>query len=124
MWPLAVALYFLFWVGSDPSVSSALGAEGKAECCVLYARILFITFTAFMLQMAFQVLLVTAEKPQLGLFFTVAAGVSNIVLDCVFIVKYFTGAWPVPLLPLLLDKFLGELVLLFISLAKTAVCYG
>ncbi len=75
-----------------PSVSSALGAEGEMlECCVLYARILFITFTAFMLQMAFQVLLVTAEKPQLGLFFTVVAGVSNIVLDYVFIVVFHWG---------------------------------
>lgn len=63
-----------------------LGAEGEMlENCVLYGRIVLLTLTAFMLQNVFQSFLITAEKAQLGLFITVLAGVTNMVLDYVFI---------------------------------------
>lgn len=39
----------------------------------------------FMLQVLFQSFFVVAERPQLGLFFSVAAGVTNMGLDYVFI---------------------------------------
>ncbi|MBP3458187.1 MAG: MATE family efflux transporter [Lachnospiraceae bacterium] len=74
------------------SVSIALGAEGEMiEYCVLYGRILLISLTAFMLQNVFQSFFVTAEKPQLGLAVTVAAGISNIILDFVFIAVFKWG---------------------------------
>ena len=38
-----------------------------------------------MLQNTFQSFLVTAERPQLGLYVTIAAGVTNIVLDALFV---------------------------------------
>ena len=38
-----------------------------------------------MLQMEFQSLFVTAEKPQTGLYVTVSAGVTNMVLDALFV---------------------------------------
>ncbi len=41
--------------------------------------------TAFMLQNLFQSFLITAEKPKLGLWVTVAAGVTNMVLDALFV---------------------------------------
>ncbi len=73
-------------------VASALGAQGAMlDYSVLYARILLASMPAFILQMAFQILLVTAEKPQLGLFFTVGAGVTNIILDFLFIVVFHWG---------------------------------
>lgn len=63
-----------------------LGAEGEmAEECVLYGRIILLALTAFMLQNVFQSFLVTAEKPKLGLYVTIAAGVTNMVLDFVFV---------------------------------------
>ena len=63
-----------------------LGAEGEMiEHCVVYGRILLITGFAFILQNEFQSFLVVAEKPQLGLMITVAAGVTNIVLDALFV---------------------------------------
>lgn len=52
--------------------------------CVTYARILFCFAPAFFLQTAFQTFFVTAGKPQLGLVVTVIAGLTNIVLDYVF----------------------------------------
>lgn len=53
--------------------------------CLLYGRILLTFQTAFMLQYLFQSFFIAAEKPRLGLFFTVAAGVTNIVLDFVLV---------------------------------------
>lgn len=39
----------------------------------------------FMLQNVFQSFFVTAEKPKLGLFVIIAAGVTNMVLDYIFV---------------------------------------
>jgi len=59
-----------------------LGAKGTMlEDCVVYGRIILIFQTAFMLQNVFQSFLITAEKPKLGLAVTVAAGLTNVVLD-------------------------------------------
>lgn len=58
------------------------------EDCVLYGRILLIAQTAFMLQNVFQSFFVTAEKPKLGLIVMIAAGVTNMVLDYLFIVLF------------------------------------
>lgn len=59
-----------------------LGAEGEMlDNCVLYGRIILLALPALMLQYEFQSFFITAEKPQLGLAVTVAAGVSNMVLD-------------------------------------------
>ena len=67
-------------------VSILLGAEGELlENCVLYGRITFFSLTAFMLQNVFQSFFVTATKPKLGLAVIVSAGVTNMVLDYLFI---------------------------------------
>ncbi len=63
-------------------VARLLGAEGEMlENSVLYGRIILIALPAFILQMEFQSFFITAEKPQLGLWVTVASGVTNMVLD-------------------------------------------
>lgn len=63
-----------------------LGAEGDIlEHCVKYGRLLLLALVPFMLQNVFQSFLVTAEKPTFGLIITIIAGVTNIVLDYVFI---------------------------------------
>ena len=59
-----------------------LGAEGTMlENCIVYGQIILAFQTAFMLQNVFQSFLITAEKPKLGLTVTVAAGMTNVVLD-------------------------------------------
>ena len=59
-----------------------LGAEGALlDDCVIYGRLILLALPAYMLQFEFQSFFVTAEKPQLGLAVTVAAGVTNMVLD-------------------------------------------
>lgn len=59
--------------------------------CVLYGRIVIGFTTAFMLQNVFQSFLIAAEKPKLGLAATVAAGVTNMALDALFIAGFHWG---------------------------------
>ena len=81
-----VALIFL-----EP-VSRFLGAEGDMLAyCVQYGRLILPALPAFMLQNTFQSFLITAEKPQFGLYVTVAAGVTNMVLDALFIAVFKWG---------------------------------
>ena len=69
-----------------PQVARLLGATDEMLAdCVLYGRIVTGFTVAFMLQNVFQSFLIAAEKPKLGLVVTVAAGVTNMVLDAVFV---------------------------------------
>lgn len=69
-----------------------LGADGAMlGDCVLYGRILLIALPFCMLQFEFQSLFITAEKPQIGLWVTVTAGVTNMVLDALFMGVFSWG---------------------------------
>ena len=69
-----------------------LGAEGDViDYCVRYGRIIMFALTAFMLQNVFQSFLVTAEKPKLGLYVTVAAGVTNMIGDYLLVAVFRLG---------------------------------
>lgn len=73
-------------------ISVFLGAEGEMlRYCVLYGQILLPTMFAFILQNEFQAFMIVAEKPQLALWITVAAGVTNIVLDALFVAVFKWG---------------------------------
>ena len=73
-------------------VALFLGAtEQMLPSCVLYGRIVIGFTTAFMLQNVFQSFLIAAEKPKLGLLATVAAGVTNMALDALFIAGFRWG---------------------------------
>ena len=73
-------------------VAVALGAEGEMlEQCVLYGRILLAALPTFVLQMEFQSFFVTAEKPTLGLIFTLVSGATNMLLDFLFIAVFRWG---------------------------------
>lgn len=67
-------------------IAAALGAEGQLlEDCVTYGRIILLAIPAYVLQYEFQCLFATAEKPKLGLYVTAAAGLTNVVLDALFV---------------------------------------
>ena len=73
-------------------VSILFGAEGEMlEDCVTYGSIILIGTASFMLQNVFQSFLITAEKPKLGLAVTVAAGVTNMFLDWLFMAIFEWG---------------------------------
>ena len=82
-------LLFIF----TPKIAITLGTiEGEMlHDCVLYARLLLISMTAFMLQFAFQSFYMTAERPQLGTKVTLICGCLNIVLDALFILVFKWG---------------------------------
>ena len=70
-------------------ISLLLGAdEAMLPYCVVYGRILLLGMPAFFLQNLFQSFLVTAQKPTFGLVVTLAAGLTNMVLDALFIVVF------------------------------------
>lgn len=69
-----------------PQIAKILGAdENMIEYCILYGRIISISSIPFMLQVMFQSFMVTAGKPQIGLAITIIAGVTNIILDFLFV---------------------------------------
>ena len=73
-------------------VSYFLGAtDAMIDDCVLYGRIVTGFTFAFMLQNVFQSFFITAEKPRLGLIVTVAACVTNMALDALFIAVFDWG---------------------------------
>ncbi len=66
-----------------------LGATGEMlEQAVLYSRIIIAANTCFMVQNLFQSFFIAAEKPKLGLYVTLLAGGTNIVLDFLLV-----GVW-------------------------------
>ena len=76
----AVGMVSIRWV------ATALGAdESMLGDCVLYGRIILTGVPAFLLQFELQSFFVVAEKPKLGLIFTLAAGLGNIVLDALLV---------------------------------------
>lgn len=67
-------------------IAAFLGAEDiMLENCVTYGRIILMALPAYILQYEFQSFFVTAGKPQLGLIITIAAGVTNMLLDALFV---------------------------------------
>lgn len=80
-----VVLGVLGMVSIRPA-ASALGAQGQLlEDSVAYARIVLMAVPAYILQFEFQCLFSTSEKPVLGLYVTIAAGCTNMVLDALFV---------------------------------------
>lgn len=67
-------------------IAKLLGAEGEIiNICSVYGTTLLFALPFFMLQNCFQSFLVVAEKPGMGLAVSIAAGITNIVLDFLFI---------------------------------------
>lgn len=82
------ALGFLFM----PALAAVLGAKGELyRNCVIYGRILFISQTAYVLQNMFQTFFVTAQKPDLSLKMSIMSGLTNMLLDFLFIAVFKWG---------------------------------
>ena len=73
-------------------VSALLGAEGELlENCVRYGRIYLASMPFYLLQYTFQSFFISAEKPRMGLLVTIAAGVTNMALDALFVAVFEWG---------------------------------
>lgn len=88
---ISLALSVIGFVFARP-ISIALGASGELlEGSVLYSRCLIVALTPFVLQNVFQSFFVTAEKPGLSLKMSIAAGITNVILDYLFIAVFGWG---------------------------------
>lgn len=91
-------------------IAMALGAEGQLlEQAVYYGVVYAIGTPAFMLQAIFQSFFATAEKPKLGLLVVIGAGLTNIVLDAVFVAALHWGV-PGAALASVLSQCVGGLI--------------
>ena len=83
----------VFGITTVRPVSILLGAEGEEmiENCVVYGSIIFAGIPFFMLQNAFQIFFITAERPNYGFYVTVAAGCGNMFLDWLFMAVFEWG---------------------------------
>lgn len=80
-----VVLAILGFIFLHP-VACWLGAEGQLlEESLIYGQIYLLGVPASIIQCEFQNLYATAGKPKLGLYSTIASGVTNIVLDALFV---------------------------------------
>lgn len=68
-------------------IAMMLGAQGEIlEMSITYGRILLLALPFFVLQISFESFLMVAEMPDLGLKVSIAAGLTNVFLDYLFIV--------------------------------------
>lgn len=82
-----------FGIAFMEPIAAFLGATGEMMGdCVLYGRLVIGFNAAFMLQNVFQSFFIAAEKPKLGLYATVTAGVVNMALDALFVGVFPFGA--------------------------------
>jgi len=105
-------------------VAVALGAEGQmVQDCVIYGRTLLIGTTAFILQNEFQSFLIAAEKPQFGLLITIAAGVTNMVLDALFVGVFRWGLVGAAAATVTSQLVGGVIPLIYFVMAKDSALY-
>lgn len=96
-----------------------LGAQGDmVDYCVTYGRILLISVPTFVLQNEFQSFLIVAEKPQMGLAVTVAAGLTNIVLDALFVGLFHWGLVGAAVATLISQVVGGVIPLIYFAVSK------
>lgn len=91
----SLIIYTILALGAALSLLGAVFVEDIARLagasdliladCVAYGRVLLGGSLIFMLQTSFQSFFIVAERPQLGLAFSVASGVTNMVMDYVLI---------------------------------------
>lgn len=99
-------------------ISALLGAEGEIlNYCVIYGRTLLIALIPFVLQNSFQSFLVVAEKPQMGLIISIAAGITNMVLDFLFIYVFKMGVFGAALATGI-SQFVGGIIPLVFFIRK------
>lgn len=84
---LSIILFFFI----EPVSVLLKATESMLPYCTVYGRIIILGAISFMTQNLFQSFFIVAEKPMLGFKVTVAAGVTNMVLDALFVAVFNWG---------------------------------
>lgn len=75
-----------------PNLAKLMGAnESLLPLCTEYGRTYMLSMVWFVLQALLQAVLITAERPKIGLWFVLAAGITNIGLDVLFMYVFGWG---------------------------------
>ena len=105
-------------------IAMLFGAKGEMlEYAVRYGKIVLIGMPFFMLQNSFQNFFITAERPKLGLAVTVAAGVTNMVLDALLIAVFKLGIEGAALATAL-SQFVGAFIPIIYFTSKNSSTLG
>ena len=116
---IAIAVFGILFIRP---IASLLGAEGAMlDQCISYGRVILVTLPAYMLQFEFQSFFATAEKPQLGLAVTIAAGVTNMVLDALFVAVFKWGLLGAAAATALSQAVGGLLPLIYFARPNTSI---
>lgn len=114
----AVAICFI------KPIAILLGAEGDMiEYASNYATIILLSLPFYILQYSFQTLLVTANKPQIGLFVTILAGVTNMVMDALLVAVFKLGLEGAALATMLSQMVGGVIPLLYFIFNKKGILH-
>ncbi len=107
-----IALIFI-----EPIAILLKATDNMMNDCLTYGRILLIGMTAFILQNSFQSFMVAAEKPQFGLIISVLSGLTNIILDFLFI---YIFKWKVAgaAIATITSQFVGAIIPLIYFIRK------
>lgn len=96
---LLTAAFFMM----DEQIYMLMGSdEDLLPYCVEYGNIMVAISPVWVMQVLFQSFLVTADRPRMGLYLSVASGVINVVLDLLFV-----GLWDMGLTGAALASCLG-----------------
>ena len=92
---LLIIISFVFTIIGIPlvePVAKMLGAnESMLQYCTTYGKTLLIFLVPFVLQNCFQSFIIVAEKPTFGLIISICAGVTNMILDFLFMYVFKLG---------------------------------
>ncbi|MCM1546543.1 MAG: MATE family efflux transporter [Clostridiales bacterium] len=97
--------------------------EGLLNECLLYGFVNMCGITLFMLQNVFQSFFALAEKPKLGLAVIIGAGVTNAVLDAVFIAGFKLGLLGAALATVLGQAVGGIVPVLYFTFNRKGLLY-
>ncbi len=78
---LGVSLSLLSLLFVEPLARLVGASDLLMDDCLAYGSVILGGSFVFMLQITFQTFFVTAELPKVGLFFSLASGVTNVILD-------------------------------------------
>lgn len=102
-------------------VATFLGAKGDLlEGSLEYGEIIILSIPAFVLQFSFQSFFSTAGKPRLCLYITVLAGITNIILDAIFIIAFGWGLKGAAFATVISQYIGGGLPLIYFSMPNTS----
>lgn len=99
-------------------IAKLLGADSTTLTnCVVYGRVLLFALIPFLLQNSFQSFLVVAEKPTMGLIISLIAGVTNMILDFLFIYVFKMGVFGAAFATAI-SQFIGGIIPLIYFIRK------